>query len=200
MSVLPARGTPLWVLSLALVPLFAPAGWLRLGGALVAAGALSFFRDPEREPEGPGFLAAADGRIRDVSRREDGRWVVSTYLSLRDVHVTRAPEDATVEAQDYRPGAHRAAFADQAHENERLSWRLETAHGPMDLVQYSGAVARRIVPYELPGAEVRRGARIGLIRFGSRVDVTLPAGVVPLVVVGQSVRAGRTLIAEVTAI
>jgi phosphatidylserine decarboxylase len=197
MSVYPARGTPLWVLSLALLPLFAPTRWSKLGGALAAAAALSFFRDPEREPEGPGFLAAADGLIRDVSRREDGRWVVSTYLSLRDVHVTRAPEAATVTAQDYRPGAHHAAFADAAPENERLSWRFETVHGPMDLVQYSGAVARRIVPYELPGADVRRGARIGLIRFGSRVDVTLPAGIVPLVTVGDRVRAGRTPIGGV---
>lgn len=199
MSVLPARGTPLWVLSLGLVPLFAPTRWLRLGGAVAAALALSFFRDPEREPDGPGFLAAADGLIRDVSRREDGRWVVSTYLSLRDVHVTRAPEDATVVGQDYRPGAHRAAFGEHAHSNERLSWLLETAHGPMALVQYSGAVARRIVPYAYAGAEVARGARIGLIRFGSRVDVTLPTGVVPLVVVGVRVRAGRTPIAEVRA-
>ena len=67
----------------------------------------------------------------------------------------------------------------------------------MALVQYSGAVARRIVPYELSGADVMRGGRIGLIRFGSRVDVTLPAGVLPLVNAGDRVRAGRTPIAEV---
>lgn len=196
MSALPARGTPLWVLSLWLVPLFAPNRWLRMAGAVVAALALSFFRDPEREPDGPGFAAAADGLIRDVSRGDDGRWVVSTYLSLHDVHVTRAPAAATVVGQDYRPGAHRAAFDELAHRNERLSWRLDTAQGPMELVQYSGAVARRIVPYVFTGAVLERGSRIGLIRLGSRVDVTLPEGVVPLVATGDRVRAGRTLIAE----
>ena len=164
-----------------------------------AAAALSFFRDPERGAEGPGILAAADGLVRDVSRHDDGRWVVSTYLSLRDVHVTRAPDNATVVAQDYRRGAHRAAFGNEAHRNERLAWHLQTAHGPMVLVQYSGAVARRIVPYEHVGAEVGRGARIGLIRFGSRVDVALPTGAVPLVTVGMRVRAGKTPIAGVAA-
>ena len=119
MSVLPARGTPLWVLLLGVIPALVPTRWLRLGTSVVAAAALFFFRDPEREPEGSGFLAAADGVIRDVSRHDDGRWVVSTYLSLRDVHVTRAPADATVTSQDYRRGTHRADFAERAHENER---------------------------------------------------------------------------------
>ncbi len=195
MSALPARGTPLWVLALWLLPLVLPNRWLRLAGAVVAAGALSFFRDPERTPDGPGMLAAADGLIREVSRAEDGRWLVSTYLSLRDVHVTRAPDDATVVSQDYRPGTHRAAFDEEAHANERLSWLLRTPHGELELVQYSGAVARRIVPYLRAGAEVARGERIGLIRFGSRVDVTLPPGFVPLVARGSRVRAGRTPIA-----
>ena len=199
MSALPARGTPVWVLSLWLVALFAPTRWLRLGGALVAAAALSFFRDPERAPDGSGFIAAADGLIRDVSRGEDGRWVVSTYLSLRDVHVTRVPAAATVIGQDYRPGAHRAAFDELAHRNERLSWRLDTAYGPMELVQYSGAVARRIVPYVVAGAVVNRGVRIGLIRFGSRVDVTLPVGVVPLWSPGRVFARGKTVIGEARA-
>jgi len=194
MSALPARGTPLWVLALWLVPLLVPDRRLRLAAAVVAASALSFFRDPERRPDGAGFVAAADGLIRDVSQGEDGRWLVSTYLSLRDVHVTRAPEDATIARQDYRRGTHRAAYHDAASRNERLAWDLETVHGPMRLVQYSGAVARRIVPYETAGARVARGARLGLIRFGSRVDVTLPPGAVPLVAVGARVRAGKTRI------
>ncbi|MEU1972687.1 phosphatidylserine decarboxylase [Microbacterium sp. NPDC019599] len=185
------------MLALWIIPLVMPAVWLRLVAAIAAAAALSFFRDPEREPEGAGFLAAADGLIRDVAQQDDGRWLVSTYLSLRDVHVTRSPVDADILAQDYRRGAHRAAFGSEAHRNERLAWRLETEHGALDLVQYSGAVARRIVPYKRAGARVERGARIGLIRFGSRVDVTLPAGVVPLVTVGVRVRAGSTAIAAV---
>jgi phosphatidylserine decarboxylase len=197
MSVLPARGTPIWVITLLLAPLLLPNRWVRLGSALGAGAAMSFFRDPERTPAGEGFAAAADGLVREVSQEEDGRWTVSTYLSLRDVHVTRAPEAATVLRRVYFPGAHHMAFGDLSHTNERMEWTLDTAHGPMRLVQYSGAVARRIVPYERAGAALARGQRIGLIRFGSRVDVTLPPGVLPVVVLHDRVRAGRTLVGTV---
>ena len=115
---------------------------------------------------------------------------MSTYLNLLDVHVTRAPCDATVVLQTYRRGRHRRASSPTAHVNERLEWRLSTEHGEMVLTQYAGAVARRIVAYRSIGDVLRHGERIGLIRFGSRVDVTLPAGL-PV-----TVRAGNGCAAE----
>ena len=125
--------------------------------------------------------------------------MVSTYLSLRDVHVTRAPEDATVTGRTTAPALIARPSESRAHENERLSWRLDDrATGRWNSCSTPVPSRAGSCRTNVPGAEVTRGARIGLIRFGSRVDVTLPAGVLPLVVVGDRVRAGRTPIAEVS--
>src|SRR5512143_3116134 len=154
-----ARGTPWWV-ALAWVPALLIRHRLsRLGLAAAAAGVTSFFRDPDRTPQGDGLLAAADGLVREVDQREDGRWFVSTYLALRNVHVGRMPCDGTVVHQEHFEGEHRMAFSSSAHVNERLEWRIDTAHGQLEMVQFSGAAARRIVPYVGTGATVRRGER-----------------------------------------
>lgn len=192
-----ARGTPswvgwLWLLSLA--PRRAPG---RLFFMSVAAATTWFFRDPRRRPTGPGLLAAADGSVIRVQERGDGRWVVSTYLNLADVHVTRAPCDGTVLSQTHQRGKHRPAFHPSSHANERLDWLIATPHGELELTQFAGTLARRIVPYLAIGDTMRRGDRIGLIRFGSRVDLALPAGVRPAVSVRDRVRAGATTIEAV---
>lgn len=196
MNVRPARGTPWWI-ALTWLPGLAPVrlGPVRLLLLGVAAATTSFFRDPDRTAAGPGLLAAADGLVREVEQRPDGRWFVSTYLALYNVHVSRMPCDATVSSQEHIPGEHRLAFSDTAHVNERMEWRLDTAHGELGMTQFSGAAARRIVPYVGPGARVPRGGRIGLIRFGSRVDLLLPPGLVPTVQVGQRVRGARDVVA-----
>ena len=188
-----ARGTPGW-----LPPLWAAAGAAlvaapgrktALGAAAAGATAL-FFRDPER-PAGEGrILAPADGVIKSVDHQADGRMRVATYMSLRDVHVNRAPADGRVIALTHRDGGYLPAFRKESERNERLSWMLDTPHGTLEVVQIAGTLARRIVPYLEPGQRATRGGRLGLIRFGSRVDVYLPAGVGAGVEPGDRVRAG----------
>ncbi len=170
-----------------------PAG---LAAAVVGALTAAFFRDPERTPRSPGLLAAADGRVIAVDRRKDGRWRIATYLSLRDVHVNRAPADGVVRSVEYRPGGHIPAFDKDSERNERLRWTVDTAQGELEIVQIAGALARRIVPYRTVDERIRRGERIGLIRFGSRVDVVLPPGSAPAVAVGDRLRAGESRLAR----
>ena len=192
-----ARGILPWLAGLWLLPLAPRSASGRLVCLSVAAATTWFFRDPGRRPTGPGLLAAADGSVTRVHERGDGRWVVSTYLNLADVHVTRAPCDGTVLSQTHRRGRHRPAFHPSSHANERLDWLIATPRGELELTQFAGTLARRIVPYLAIGDSMRRGDRIGLIRFGSRVDLALPAGVRPAVSVRDRVRAGTTPIEAV---
>jgi phosphatidylserine decarboxylase len=162
---------------------------------LLAFGCTWFFRDPDRTADGEGVVAAADGVVQSVELDGQGRERISTYLNLFDVHVTRAPCDATVVLQTYRPGSHRPAFSPAAHLNERMEWTLSTEHGELKLVQYAGTVARRIVAHKSVGDRLRRGEPIGLIRFGSRVDLVVPAGLRVVAAVGQRMRGGATVVA-----
>ena len=195
MNLRPARGTPWWIALLWVPAMLVRARIVRLVLTTGAAAATSFFRDPDRTPDGPGLVAAADGKIREVSRQDDGRWFVSTYLALYNVHVSRMPCDGTVLKQEHFEGDHRLAFSDTAHTNERMEWRIDTAYGELEMTQFSGAAARRIVPYVGPGATLSRGDRIGLIRFGSRVDLLLPHGLVPTVREGERVRGAEDVVA-----
>ena len=168
---------------------------------LVAAGlfCLYFFRDPEREiPAGPVAVSPADGKVVDIRSVEDGLRRVSIFLNVFDVHVNRSPLPGTVAGLAYRPGAFFNASLDKASElNERQSIRLRLADGrELVVVQIAGLVARRIRCAVVPNQALRAGERIGLIRFGSRVDVYLPDGVSPLVAVGQRAVAGETVIAD----
>ena len=191
-----ARGTPPFVAVLWLLPAVVRRLPPRTIAIVVAAAVTWFFRDPDRAPEGDGLVAAADGLVLSVAQDAAGRTTVSTYLNLLDVHVTRAPCDGVVVEQDYRPGRHQRASSRSANDNERLRWRLSTAYGELVLTQYAGAVARRIVPYRSTGDRLVRGERIGLIRFGSRVDITLPAGLRVTVRAGERLSAGATVVAS----
>lgn len=196
-----ASGAPGWVPACALATVPAAAFAIRArgrrrAGALAIMGAsaavCSFFRDPQRQPGEGVVLAPADGVISAVERERDGRLRIATFMRLQDVHVNRAPVTGTVRELHHRPGGYRPAFHKGSDLNERLEWTIDTALGQLRIVQIAGLVARRIVAYCEPGEHIERGQRIGMIRFGSRVDVILPAGIVPGVGVGQRVCAGRT--------
>ncbi|NUP33415.1 MAG: phosphatidylserine decarboxylase [Streptomycetaceae bacterium] len=158
----------------------------------LTGGMLWFFRDPERTPGTDGIIASADGVVQSIDPWPDGRIRVATFMSPLNVHVNRAPLTGVVKSVEHKPGGYIPAFNKESENNERVVWVFDTPRGEIELVQIAGTVARRIVPYLEPGAEVAVGERIGLIRFGSRVDVYLPPGVEPAVTVGQRTRAGET--------
>jgi phosphatidylserine decarboxylase len=186
--------------------LWAPLGWLFLVIALYIS---YFFRDPERvTPLRDGLVVApADGRISavevatppmELGLGQTPRVRVSTFLSVFDVHINRAPVAGRVVRSIYVPGAFINAAADKAsEENERRSLVIETSGGDeVAVVQIAGLIARRIVTFSQEGDSVGVGQRFGLIRFGSRVDVYLPTGRTALVAVGQRAVAGETVLAD----
>ena len=185
-------------------------GWLLIGLTIWVA---TFFRDPIRTtPRGDKFIVApADGLIimiakvppppelRGTDGLEDGDYMrVSIFMSVFDVHINRAPIAGRVKRIAYVPGKFVNADLDKASEdNERQHFLIEGADGlKVAFTQIAGLVARRIVSFVHEGDDVEAGQRIGLIRFGSRVDVYLPAGTSPRVLLGQRAIAGETVIAE----
>ena len=155
-----------------------------------------FFRDPERTA-GDGIVSAADGRVLRVERA-DGRWVVSVFLSVVDVHINRLPLDGTFEAVETSGRGFRPAYRPDAASNVQRRYRLRTAIGPVDVVQITGIAARRLVSFVRPGDARRKGERFGMIVLGSRTDVLLPADrAEPTVRVGDRVRAGTSTIARI---
>jgi phosphatidylserine decarboxylase len=175
-------------------------GWVpALFCLLVGAAVCLFFRDPEREPPADTSLlvSPADGKIL-FAGDADGKVKISVFMSVFNVHVNRAPCPGRVAGIRYNPGKFMAAYADKASlDNEQNRILIETSRGLAEVVQIAGLVARRIVCWVGPGDHVERGGRIGLIRFGSRVDLYLPLGSAqPLVEPGQMVRAGVTPLAR----
>jgi len=183
--------------------------WLTFLGLCFCLFCLFFFRDPERvAPNRPGAIVApADGRIVSVAPgvppAELGlgsaeRWRVSIFLSVLNVHVNRVPIAGTVTRIAYRHGAFLNASLDKASEaNERNAIALRLADGSeIAVVQIAGLIARRILCSLREGDAVRGGERLGIIRFGSRTDLYLPAGVEPLVREGQTMIGGETVVAE----
>jgi len=185
-----------------------PLGWL---GVLATAFCTYFFRDPSRiVPLGEGLLVApADGRVCAVDEAVPPAELdmgstplprIGIFLNVFDVHINRIPADATVTGLAYRKGRFVNAALDKASEdNERQAVRLSLADGrDLAVVQIAGLIARRIVCDLRDGQTVRRGERFGLIRFGSRTDLYLPPGVVPLVALGQRTVGGETVLADLT--
>lgn len=200
-----------FVLGAALATLFGRRLSRRLGlpGAVLTAGVAWFFREPKRvTPTRPNIVvAAADGAVADVAAAappaELGlggaqRLRVSVFLSVFDAHVQRAPVSGEVVRAEYHPGKFLSADLDKASEqNERNSLLLATPEGrEVVVVQIAGLVARRIVCQVGAGDKVAAGETYGLIRFGSRVDVYLPAGARVLVEPGQRCVGGETVLAE----
>jgi phosphatidylserine decarboxylase len=137
-------------------------------------------------------------RIRFQGSVNPERGFVSTYLALRNVHVTRAPVEGVVVKKDRAHGKHSPAFSSKTEHNERLEILLKTNLGNISIVEMTGAIARRIVPYIDVGQNLSKGEKLSLIRFGSRVDLFLPASSVDILVrKGDRLKGGVTRIAEV---
>lgn len=193
--------------TLILFALAPPLGWL---AALATVWCAYFFRDPARiVPARSGLVVSgADGRIAAIARAVPPRELqlgtepltrISVFLSIFDVHIVRAPVAGRIVKSAYVPGAFLNAELDKASEdNERQALVIETEHGQKTgLVLIAGLIARRIVTFAGEGASVARGERVGLIRFGSRVDVYLPGAARVLVEVGQTAIGGETVLAEI---
>jgi phosphatidylserine decarboxylase len=186
--------------------LWKPLFWLC---GLVTCWIVYFFRDPPRvTPLRDGVvISPADGRISAVGRATPPAELelgpaplvrLSIFMSIFDCHVNRAPLHGRITKLTYRPGLFLNADLDKASEdNERSALLLETLHGRVALVQIAGLIARRIVTAVSEGETLQAGERIGIIRFGSRVDVYLPEGFHILAGEGQRAIAGETVLAMV---
>ena len=166
---------------------------------------LYFFRDPERiSPLEPGLaVSPADGRVTTVTPRPDpfsgtARPCISIFMNVFNVHVNRSPVAAVVRAVAYHPGLFLNASLDKAsRDNERCACLLEDSDGASwSVVQIAGIIARRIVCRVEEGDRLLRGERLGLIKFGSRLDVYLPEGWSPAVAPGDRVLAGLSVLAR----
>ncbi len=159
---------------------------------------LNFFRDPERQiPADPqAVVSPADGRVVEIKSLDDrpGRRL-SIFMSPLDVHVNRSPVAGTLKDVAYRKGSFRMAMEPRASlENEQNVFVIQSEQGEIEVRQIAGILARRIVFWKSPGDHLARGERVGMIKFGSRVDVVLSAQVELRVKVGDRVRAGSSIL------
>ena len=194
--------------SLLLFWLWSPLGWI---GTVMTVWCALFFRDPDRvTPTREGLVVApADGRVSkiinavppaELNLGERALPRVSIFMNVFNCHINRSPATGRIEKIVYKAGAFINADLDKASENnERNSFIISSGTTRIIVVQIAGLIARRIVTFAREGASVRAGERIGMIRFGSRVDVYLPEGTRPLVAEGQTAVAGETVIADLRA-
>lgn len=180
-------------------------GWLALLPASLLAWVVYFFRDPERTPAlsaAAAILAPADGRVTAIEQVDEPNfiggpaWRISIFLSLFDVHVQRSPTAGVVQFLRYQPGDFAPAFLKDTHSNEANFIGLRTPYGPVLVKQIAGILARRIVCWPIPGEDLTPGQRLGLIKFGSRVDLFLPPTAEILTSPGQQVYGGQTVVAR----
>lgn len=198
-----AKGSFPWILttfgitfSFALVTYFTAHLYAKTGvtiGILVLVFLFIFFRDPERcsTDEENCMVSPADGRIVDIRGRK-----LCIFMNFQNVHVNRAPLQGKVTSIQYKKGGYIPAFCKDSHRNERQHIFIDTEHGEIEVVQIAGTITRRIVPYIKEGDFMEKGQRIGMIRFGSRVDVTVPDSFVIECNKGDKVYAGKTAIAR----
>jgi len=178
-----------------------------IGGALVflALFVFYFFRNPSRMiPMEPGVVVSpADGRVVVVKEEENGGRPgqrISIFLAIWNVHVNRSPAAGTIQRIEYKPGKFLAAWAEHASlENEQNVFTLSSEYGEIVFKQIAGWVARRVVAWKRTGDSVARGELVGLVRFGSRVDLWLPESAEIAVKVGDQVKGGSSVVARMTA-
>lgn len=163
---------------------------------------LIFFRDPERNI-GKAVVAPADGRIREISKVNDkdiGKSMkISTFMNVYNVHVNRMPLNGVIKNITHHPGSYLPAYKKESERNERVILTIKTDIGIIKIVQIAGTLARRIVSYVKEKDKVKKGDRIGIIRFGSRVDIYLPANKIKNITVNLNdrLKAGENTIAEI---
>jgi phosphatidylserine decarboxylase len=199
-------GIPPLILGLILFSLRTPVAYAA-GIVLVCLGlfVFSFFRNPDRVvPSDPGLVVSpADGRIvvvQDEANRGRPGKRISIFLAVWNVHVNRAPAAGVIQQLDYKPGKFMAAWAERASlENEQNIFQMQSEVGELEFKQIAGYIARRVVSWKKAGDTVARGERIGLVRFGSRVDIWLPENAELLVKIGDTVHGGSSVLARVAA-
>ncbi len=212
-SAITPEGYPFIAYSLGLFLFLSAGAWLLSSAALAVPACItflltlfviSFFRNPERTPPADESLivAPADGKVvyigPSTQEHMGGCLKISIFMSVFNVHVNRAPLSGKVIDRFYKPGK----FYDVRHakascENEQSGLLLETSQGQrIVVVQIAGLIARRILCYAEVGERLERGQRYGMIRFGSRLDIYLPAALSPLVTMGQTTVAGETPLAQ----
>lgn len=166
---------------------------------LITGFMLYFFRDPHREiPQGEGLIvSAADGRVTRIESNDDGK-LVSVFLSPLDVHVNRSPVSGVINRITYTKGKKMPATSNEASFlNERNSLLIAGGGLTVTCTQIAGILARRIVCWPREGDNLQRGQRFGMIKFGSRTDVLMPADVEITVKIGDRVKGGETIIGQV---
>ncbi|HEX9562861.1 MAG TPA: phosphatidylserine decarboxylase family protein [Gemmatimonadaceae bacterium] len=187
------RSWPLWLLAAVLT--------------VIALWVAYFFRDPERTGERGAALviSPADGRVVMITEVDEPSFLhgrslrISIFMNVFNVHVNRYPVSGTVRYVHYNPGKFLNAATDKSSlENEQMSVGIEDGGLRILVRQIAGLVARRIVTYGREGDRIEQGERMGLIRFGSRVDVFLPTSATPAVAVGQTTLAGSSVIARLS--
>lgn len=189
----------------ALLWFFVGSAWLVAVPVLLAIFFLWFFRDPSRTvPQGEGLIVSpADGKVTEAEWIETPggpRLRISIFLNVFDVHVNRSPIEGTVTLVEYRKGLYKNAMApDSATVNEQSLITVENSRYQVSFKQIAGLLARRIVCNVKVGDKVERGQRIGLIKFGSRVDVLLPSEAILKVKKGMRVSCGSSVLAEIPA-
>ena len=171
----------------------------------ILAAIFLFFRNPDRTvPDDPlAIVSAADGRVISVEETEDVHFTqekmrrVAVFLSVLDVHVNRSPVNGRLEKLHHHAGDFLDARDPEVDvKNEAVNWLIQTDRGPVVMRQLAGLIARRIVAWSAPGEVLARGARVGLIKFGSRTDLYLPLDCEVLVRAGDRVKGGETVIAR----
>ncbi|KXS44442.1 MAG: phosphatidylserine decarboxylase precursor-related protein [Methanolobus sp. T82-4] len=200
-----AKGSAPWIVTAVTISIFATIAhfflsWpytdkIALLGLAVTIFFLFFFRDPERKVDQCDriMLAPADGKIVDIRGRK-----ICIFMNFQNVHVNRVPINGKIHSIVHKKGGYIPAFCKDSDRNERSHMLIETEHGLVEVIQIAGTVTRRIVSYVREGDQLTQGERFGMIRFGSRVDVTIPENFDIACKIGDRVFAGLTVIARAT--
>ncbi len=154
--------------------------------AVIQSFFLYFFRDADRRI-GDGIISPADGKVLYVKGNE-----IAIFMSIFDMHVNLAPYDGKIEKMIYKKGEHKPAYGDTS-KNERMEIYMDTEIGEIVIAQIAGIFARRILPYVKEGQYIKKGEKIGIIKFGSRVELKLPKNCKIVVKKGRKIKAGETI-------